>query len=375
MNFSTRIFKTRFIFVLISFLVLSSCDSGENTETNAKVEKSNSSNSGRGVPVEVLALKRGNIEQSVPLTGVLQPLHAVEIVAEISGKVEKIYKKLGEQVSHRDTLARIDDRIPLSQYRQAISQVLSTETNLEIAKLNLKSDEELYANQDISKLAWQNAVLAVKTAEANHLSAMANLSTMKKRFFDTRLTSPIDGLVSRKYINLGTMVNPGDPIYRVVDLSTLKVEVGIPQAIISRIALGSSVRATISALQNNPYSGKVQFISPQADETTGAFTAEVHIKNSENLAIRAGMTARIELRIGDKNSQLVIPDHAIVRKNGDDYVYIVKGDLARLAPVQISENIGSQVIVGSGLEEGDKIVVVGMKNLGVETKVWIESEN
>ncbi|KAA3662514.1 MAG: efflux RND transporter periplasmic adaptor subunit, partial [Calditrichaeota bacterium] len=169
--------------------------------------------------------------------------------------------------------------------------------------------------------------------------------------------------------------NPGTAVYRVVDLNTLKVEVGIPQALISRVGMGSRVRVTISALQNRMFPGKVEYVSPQADETTGAFTAEIHIKNNKDLEIRAGMTARLALQLEEKDGQLVVPDYAIVKKNGDNYVYLVKENVARLAMVDIAETIGSNAIVSDGLAEGDKVVVVGMKNLGIETRVSIETEN
>ena len=359
--------------VLIVFL-LAACGGDEKPSNDPAKNSDDKSTPGFSVPVEIMVLQRRSIEQDVPLTGVLQPLHAVDIIAETPGKVEKIFKKLGEKVTRRDTLARIDDRIPLSQYRQAVSQVLSAETNLKIARLNLASNAKLLKKQFISQLGYDNSELAVKTAEANHLSALANLSAMKKGYLDTRITSPIAGFISRKFIDLGKMVNVGEPVYRVVDLSRLKVEVGVQQALVSRVAVGSPVTAIIYALSNRRFPGNVQFLSPQADETTGAFTCEIHIKNTEKLEIRAGMTARIELRVGGGDDQLILPDYAIVKKNEKNFAYVVSDNVARLVPVEISENIGSQVIVESGLSEGDKIVVVGMKNLGVETRVSIESE-
>ena len=179
-----------------------------------------------GVPVEALVLKTKSAEQNISVTGVLKPMHSVEIVAEVSGKVQKLYKKLGDYVSTRDTMAVIDDVIPLSNYRQAESQVLSAKNNLKIAQLNLESDRELFENGDISELAYENSLLAFKSAEANHLSALANLSSMEKMYMDTRVMSPIAGLVSRKYIDIGTMVSPNTPLFRVVELSKLKIEVG-----------------------------------------------------------------------------------------------------------------------------------------------------
>jgi membrane fusion protein (multidrug efflux system) len=226
-------FKTFLIFsILLSlFIFCGKKDEAQNQKTTTKTETPDQK-SGQSIAVEVLVVKPRNIEQNILLTGVLKPLHSVDIVSEVSGKVQKIYKKLGDSITQRDTLAIINDKVPLSNYRQAKSQLLSAENNLKIAELNLKSDEELFKNGDISKLAFESSQLAVKSAEANRLSALASLSLLEKNYKDTRIMSPISGLISRKFIELGTMVTPNMPLYRVVDLKTLKIEVGVSQSMI-----------------------------------------------------------------------------------------------------------------------------------------------
>ena len=231
----------------------------------------------------------------------------------------------------------------------------------------------MLTNGDISKLAYENSVLNVNSAKANHLSAKANLSMMEKTYQDTRIMSPIRGLVSRKYIELGTMVNPNMAVYRVIDLSTLKIEVGISQTMISKVKTGSEAIITISSLRNNKFAGKVHYLSPQADEGTGAYTAEIHVKNTTDMQIKAGMTAKIDLTVSDNGEQLAIPDYALIPKDAKNYVYKIKNGTARLTEIEILEGFASQLIIGNGIAEGDTIVVVGMKNLGIDTKVWIET--
>ena len=277
------------------------------------------------------------------------------------------------KITTKNILAIIDDKIPYSNYEQAKAQVLSAENNLNIAKLNKKSDEELYKNGDISKLAYDQSVLTVKTADANHLSARANLSLMQKTYNDTRIKSPISGLVSRKHIELGTMINSNMLVYRVVDLSTLKIEVGLPQALISRVRLNNVAKIKVSALSSQIFEGYVEYISPQADENTGTFAVEIHVKNTKDLIIRAGMTAKIDLILTELDEQLVIPDYALVTKNGNNFIYKVESDTAKLKEIDIAETIGSSVVVANGLNDGDSIVVVGMKNLGTKTKIFIET--
>ncbi len=372
---------TRSFIAFCLFLLMCSCSNAPSEkpeeaavqeQQNPKPEKSGFI-PGQTVPVEALVVGQHAARQTLPLTGILQPLHAVDIAAEISGKVKKIHKALGDAVTTGETLAVIDDKVPLGHYKQAKSQVLSAKNNLKIARLNLKSDKELLESGDISMLAYENALLAVKTAEANRLSALANLSLLEKNYSDTRIKSPISGFVSRRYIEIGTMVVPNMPVYRVVGLKTLKIEVGVPQASINNVQVGTRAKIILSALNHQTVEGHVRYTSPQADEKTGTFTIEIHVQNTEDLSIRAGMTAKIDLILTDNRNRIVIPDYALVKSNSRDYVYKITDNIARLTEVTVAGSFGAQVIVENGLSEGEKIVVVGMKNLGLETPVWVES--
>ncbi len=325
------------------------------------------------VPVEAAIVKKSIIEASIPFTGILKPISSVDIVSEVSGKVEKINIKLGQPVSRENELAIIDDEIPYYQFRQALSQKLSAENNLKIAKLNLESDELLFNNEDISKIAYENSNLAVKNSEANLLAAVANLSLMERNYNNTRIKSPITGFISRDYIELGTMVNPGMVLYRVIDFNTLKVEIGISQDLINNAKVGSRANITISALDNERFEGEVRYVSPQADEITGTYKIEIHLSNSADKKIRAGMTARVDLMITDLKKQLTIPSDVIVSKNGDLYVYKIEEKFAKLTKIETGQTFGLQTIVYSGIVEGDMIVITGMKNLGENTRVYLEN--
>jgi len=270
-------------------------------------------------------------------------------------------------------LAIIDDVVAKSNYEQAKAQVLTTENNLKIAQLNLISDKQLFENGDISRLQYDNSVLAVKTAEANHLASMANKKFMEKQFQDTRIVSPINGVVSRKFIEIGAMVNPSLPVYRVVDLNVLKLEIGVPLSFISNVSVGDEAQVTVAAVKNTTVPGLVKYISPQAEETTGAFMIEIHVKNTSDKIIKAGMSAKINLILKTKKEQIIVPNYALITKNGDKYVYKIENEKAKLISVNVGDSYGSRIVVEEGIAEGDTVVVVGMKNLGIDTKVLIET--
>lgn len=370
MKLKTKIFGILSLFFLFAVIA---CD-GEGSDLSENQAGKEVQNN-KGIPVEGLVVKSGDIQKNISLSGLLDPQHSVDILAEVSGKVIKINKRLGDPVTKKDVLALIDDKIPLSNYKQAKSQVLSSENNLNIAQLNLISDEELYQSGDISKLEYENSLLAVKTAEANHLSALATLSVMEKTYNDTKIKSPINGFISRKYIDLGTMVTPNSALYRVVDISSLKIKVGVPQQMITHIQPGTKTNVEVSALSNEVFPGHIKYISPQADENTGAFTVEIYVKNTPAGKIKAGMTARVEIILNSQTDQIVIPDYALVTRNDSSYVYVISGNKAILTPIKIRDTFESLIAIDNGLSLGDTIVVVGMKNLKDDSPVWIELLN
>ncbi len=361
------------VLVLFAFVMISCGGNSNKKESDANMEST--SDEIKVVPVEVIVSSKQNLTATIPFTGVLAPSRSVDIISEVSGKAQIINKELGETVSTKDVLAIIDDEVPYNQFQQAEAQKLSADNGLKIAQLNLKSDKILYENDDISKIAYENSVLAVKNAEANQLSAIANLSLLQKNYNNTRIQSPISGIISRKHIELGTMVNIGMPIYRVVDLSTLKIEIGISQDMVNYVKVGTKADVQISALNDKIFSGIVRFVSPQADEQAGKFKAEIHVPNTQNMEIRAGMTASIDLAVSNKKEQLSVPNYALVTNNGNQNIYKVKNGFAELHEIEIGQSIGSNTIVNSGLAEGDTVVVVGMKNLGEKTAVFIETVN
>lgn len=352
-----------FILILLPIAILLSCEKTDDPPKEEAVVHI--------VPVETQVLTLQNVSESITLSSVLEPIRKVEIISEASGKVTAIYAHPGDRVTPADTLARIDDQVALSNYRQARAQLLTAENNLAIAMLNLRSDEQLFKNGDISELAWRNSQLAVKSAEADKLAAQAALQLMEKTWHDTRIVSPVKGVIARKYTDLGAMVNPGTALYRVVDNSVLKAIVGVPQEMISMVRVGSDARIFTSA-NARPLSGKITYLAPQANEDNGAFDAEIHIKNAGPGRLPSGMTARIELQIASADKQLVIPNFALFEKNGQPSVYRVHGSVANLVAVEVGRQYGKHMVINSGLAAGDTIVVVGMKNLGENTRIRIE---
>jgi len=359
--------KTILIFglILLSILLLS-CG-------KKSTEKKDSSKSGpKRVPVEGYIVQMRQLQDKIDLTGRLQAIHSVDIVSEVSGRVLRINAEPGDYVTTRDTLLVVDDRIPYSRYRQARAQLQSARNNLEIARLNLQSDEQLYKNGDISDLQFKNSQLSVKNAQANLLSAQAGFSSAEKNYQDTRIRPPFNGEISRRYAELGAMTQPGMRLFHLVDRSLIKVVVGLPQDVIRMVQKNSRAAITVSALGSRVFRGTVQNISPQADLQTGTFPVEIRIKNDQQKSLKAGMTAKVRLLLNALREYLAIPEYAVVKQNGQPAVYRIFKGKAALTPVSIINTFGAAVAVDRGLSAGDTVVTSGIKQLGDSTSVWLE---
>jgi membrane fusion protein (multidrug efflux system) len=163
------------------------------------------------------------------------------------------------------------------------------------------------------------------------------------------------------------------PIYRVVDLSSLKIDIGVPQELITQIQTGKKANIEISAMGNEIFNGYVRYISPQADENTGAFVVEIHVKNTGDNRIRAGMTARVNLILSRNLDEIVVPDNSIISMNDSNFVYIISGKKATLRHVIIGDSFDNLIAIEKGVSIGDTIVTVGIKNLKDKSPVIIES--
>lgn len=353
--------------VFLSFL-LNSCSEKEKAEATESTKRVTQ----KRIPVEAMIVKKQIIRRKVTFSALLEPIHSVDIISEVSGKVMRIEKELGQYVNKRDTLAYIDHEIAYSRYRQAQAQFLSAKNNLQIARLNLESDSLLFKSGDISTLAFKSTQLALKNAEANLLAAGSALTVAAKALRDTRIRTPFPGLISRSYIDLGKMVQPGQALYHVVDLSVIKATISLPQDVISYVKPGSGAQVTVSALGGQTFEGRLEFISPQADEASGSFAAEIHFPNQHKSGVRAGMTAKVTLFISDPQNRITVPREALIQDNGSVHIYKVQGKTAKLTDVEIAGNFGPQTIVSKGLAEGDTVVTVGHKQLGINSVISIE---
>jgi multidrug efflux pump subunit AcrA (membrane-fusion protein) len=195
--------------------------------------------------------------------------------------------------------------------------------------------------------------------------AQAQVEVNRKRVSDTRLASPIDGIVARRSIEPGEMVNAGLPVFSIVNLNPARVRVGIPEGDIGRIHAGQRTRITIPALAGSEFTGAVILVGVSADPNSRTFTARIAVPNP-SLQLKSGMIAEAGIEANGIIQVVAIPGEAIVHDpQGSTLVYIYYPDQKQVHARRVETGTvrDREVEIKSGLSGDELIVVAGQHKL------------
>ncbi len=296
-------------------------------------------------PVEVRDV---SVEVRAPVD--LRPLFQADVGAKTLGYLGAVLVDRGDAVKKGQLLAVVrPSDLP--------DQLEAARVAFENAKANKARAEALAPSGVVSQQELQNAQSAFATAQAN----MAAIST---RYGETRIESPIDGVVSQRRLDPGVLVGPNagtGTILTVQRNDVLRVFVPVNERDAGSVRLGQPATVQFDALPGRTYTGKVVRISPAFDPVTRTVDAEVHLVNPGEL--RAGMYGRGTVVTGVHPSAVVVPVGAVQLSDGKAFAYVVQGDKVRRVELEVGVDGGNWYEVRKGLAPGDEIVTAGTDTL------------
>ena len=268
----------------------------------------------QAVPVE-----RRTIVVSARATGVVQPDTVVEVKSKASGEILDMRAETGQTVDRGTLLVRVDQRTPRNRLNQA-------EADLEVARARLVNSEsqrqradELFKSQSISQEEHENAVLAVSNARAAVVAAQVAVENAKIAMEDTQVLAPITGTIIAKNVERGqvissptTDVGGGTVLLRMADLNLVQVRTLVDETDIGKIRSGLRTTVTVNAYPNQPFTGEVLKIEPQAEtvQNVTMFPVLIRIQNQSGL-LKPGMNADVEIHINRRDNVLAVPNAAL----------------------------------------------------------------
>jgi RND family efflux transporter MFP subunit len=272
----------------------------------------------------------------------------VKIASEVAGKVVRVLVDEGSRVSAGQVLAVIEgdkQNVSLANARAVFNNAQS-----EVARF-----ESAYASGGVTKQQLDQVKLQLENARNNMKSAQISAG-------DVNVRASFSGIVNAKMIEPGSYVSAGNPMFEIVNVSTLKLKVNVDEKNIGSVKLGQNVLVESDVLSGQKWTGVVSFIAPKADASLN-FPVELTIKNNASNDLKAGMYGTATFGNGQTASALVVPRTAFVGNVSSNKVFVIKDGKAVLTEVVSGRNFGDYVEIRSGIQNGEQVVTTGQINL------------
>jgi len=321
-----------------------------------KKDEPRQSSMGTDIPVSVSTAKRLKLENTLSLVGNVNASADVNVISETQGTVTAVLVKVGSTVRSGSVLVQVDDEIPKSTKAAA-------EINFQKTRRDYERAEELYTQNSISASQLDASRLAMKAAENQ-------LDIARRQLENTRIKSPIAGTVNARYVDLGTMVQPGKTVANIVDINTLKVRVNVSEREAFQLKAGDKVDVSTDVYPGVVFPGTIDNIASKSDEAH-TYPIEILVNNNGRHPLKAGLFARIAFKSIAPVETIAIPRVALIGSIKDAQVFVVHGNVASLHSLVIGRQSAELYEVASGLAEGDTVVVSGQNNLVDQARIQI----
>jgi membrane fusion protein (multidrug efflux system) len=303
--------------------------------------------------VEVAAVSRRSVSAYLETNGVLEAENEVDIVARTSGPIVELAAEEGMWVKKGQLLARIDAEPHRAEVELATVALREAERAHERAN-------EAWEAQIISQADYDQALTAMESAQARLSSSRILLSY-------TRIASPFDAVVIEREVKLAENITPNQKLFRVSDFDPLLCPIRVPEKELSRLKLGQPAHLEVEAWSGERFTAKVLRLSPVVDAASGTIKVTLEVDTRGKLS--PGMFASVFLETDTHDNALAIPKAALSLDSLGDTVYVADGELAGRREVTLGYEEAEFVEVLSGLNESDRVVVVGQDGLSDGTPI------
>ena len=356
-----------------------------------------SSNSKQETTYLTESVTRGNVEKTVVASGSVESVNEVDVGAQVSGKITKLYVKLGQEIKKGEMIADIDSTTQINTLNTKKAALVSYQAQLkakrtayDVALSSYNRLSKLYTQKATSldsvntaKSTLDNAKAEMEAIEANIKQAEIEVNTAETNVGYTKITAPMDGTVISVPVSEGQTVNANQTtptIVTIADLSKMKIKPEISEGDITKVKAGQEVSFTILSDSQTVYHSVIDSVDPantttsdssstsslssSSSSTTSAiyYYANVLIDNPDR-TLRIGMTTENNIKIANAKDVLLISNMAIQKRDGKSFVNVLN-DKNQPEPreVEIGVQNDFKTEIKSGLNEGEKVIVSQVAN-------------
>ena len=324
--------------------VLAGCGGGGDAQARPNPGESEAD---RIIPVAVETATRGTIARTLGVTGTVEPIRVIGVNSRLGGEILEMSVEEGDGVAEGAILARLDDRELQAELRTA-------EASFEVARAALERAEQLRRSEIVTQAEYERDRSALAAAEAR-------LDQIRTRVEYATIRSPLRGVVTDKMNEVGDIIGTQARLFTIADVSTMVVRVAVSELDVVELQPGDSVRVTLDALPDTPFTGRIRRIFPSADPATRLVPVEVALRGDG--VARPGFLARITFDLDAREGVVLVSAAAVQGAGTQEFVFVVQEDRAVRRPVTTGLTSRGRVEVLEHLEPGEMVVVSGQNLL------------
>jgi RND family efflux transporter MFP subunit len=321
-------------------------------------------------PVNVAVAKKAEAIYYDQYQGTVVALNSVELRSQVAGFITGIFFREGEVVPKGKALYEIDRRKYIAAYDQAVANVSSAEANLVKAQKDVDRYTYLQKQDAVARQTVDQAVAAYETNKSQVAVAKAQLVSAKTDLSYSVINAPFTGRIGISQVKLGAQVTPGTTLLNTISSEhPIGVDFVINEQDINRFynlqrkSTDSTFKLQLSdgiTTYNKP--GKILAIDRGVNNQTGTIKVRVQFSN-ENDLLKDGMSCVIKVLNEQSGNRIIIPAKAVNEQMGENFVFVSLDTIAKQHKVTLGQHIGNNVVILSGINEGDKVITDGFQRL------------
>jgi RND family efflux transporter MFP subunit len=352
----------------------------------------------QAIPVQTERVQVGDVNSVNALAGTVTANVQTNVGTKEAGMVQAVYVNMGDHVAAGQALAQLDPsdlnrqlaetqaqiQVDQGQIKSDQADIQSDQATSNQDNTNYQDDEALYNSGALSQSELQQADLQLDTAQgalqaeqAGEQSAQGMLSkdeaavaVIRQELSELTITSPVDGTVVSRSIEVGEEVSTSTTCFTVAQTNPLYVTVNVSEQIISGVKVGNTAQITVPDVGTTAFNGQVTNISPTLDPASQAYPVKIQITNPDP-KIMPGMTASVLFTGVQAQPGIIIPVQSIEETPQGSEVFTVENNTAHLHMVQIGATSSTQAVVTSGLQAGQQVVISGQDLLSDNVRVAV----
>jgi len=328
---------------------------GAGGETDAKNERP-------PTPVDIAGARLDSVLVTLEAIGTARANESITMMSDEMGLVSKIHFSEGAQVNEGDILVSLDSGIQQAEIEINRAEIAVHQARLENARQLYARAERLRQSQNVPEARVDELAANLKAAEAEVKRWEAALTATRVRLSKREVRAPFSGRLGMRNISVGALVEPGDPIVTLDDITTIKLDFQVPERNLAHLQPSQEVTAETDAYPGRIFFGRVAAIGSRIDAVTRAVSVRALIDNADE-ALKPGMFLLVELGVSIRHQAVIIPEEAVVANGTQQYVFIVDEGLARQSSVELGQRMAGEVEVVSGVLAGEAIIVGGVQKV------------